>query len=372
LLVGDLVPRVNEAKQGSAMRKVFGHSWIAWVLAGCGTLAGDAAWDEDPAAESEGRLAIEAGEGAEQCPSSLNHCAGIQSWRAAHTGRAVTVCHGLDGSGQLVAVVQMVNFSAGAKMRVVSLPAASSGFGTPDTLFEKKSIRGWYDWTKANVTSPSGSLLLSVTNGAPFMSYTSEPDKMSFPQKKWNTITSTGAEMHDYNDYPGAPGKRVFALSDPRSSAPQIPYIEPFGYGGRANELTVIAELAIYQGRPVRYFDATVALHPDYGNESEESEHYHDPRTYIATRDTTGRWSGDQNRVYLLTTRMSITIDDARLILVEDFKAMYTMQLDGGGSTRFYGCNDGCPSEGRCYQESFPDQQAGRPVPEVLAIYDAP
>jgi exopolysaccharide biosynthesis protein len=63
----------------------------------------------------------------------------------------------------------------------------------------------------------------------------------------------------------------------------------------------------------------------------------------------------------VLTSTAPITNVRAREILTNDFGSMWTMQLDGGGSTQYY-------------HAAYTDNPfwGPRAVPEVLAIYAAP
>jgi len=376
------------------MRTKLGTVVLAGVLAGCGVDTNDGV---APIMEATGESSLEVGEEPElpadtagQCPTEGPPPVDIDYWELVHIGNAVTVWKGWDCSPlvdnhcflpSLVATVQHVNFGAGAKMRVISEMATGQPVGTNATEFTKRPAKGpagWYTWTRDHVTTPPREQLFSVTNGSYFMCNHNEAtchlspfySAMSFPQKKWNTITSLGADTGTYEIAKNTSAKRVFGLSNPGYPGPQVPSIVPYNDAGLSNAATVTTALA-------PFFDATVGLHPVYGCET--SVEY---RTFIGTRNSAGRWNGVQDRGYLLTSAKPMTIVQARDILVDEFKAMYTMQLDSGGSTQFYACEGGCLGS-EVYEDSFDTIDwwwaaltqgliTSRPIPEVLAVYDAP
>ena len=373
------------------MRKISSTAVIAWVLAGCGAAAtgNDATSDGDvdggPRFDAGGTPAHTiAGLAAAACPGEEeppgHHPAGIDYWELAYPGAAVSVCRGWDcdsGHCDLVATVQVVNLAAGARMRVISELAPGWSAGTHNSQFNKRTAAGWYDWTKANVSSPPGGRLFSVANGSFFKCnhlvlggcFTGADNitALSFPQKKWNTITSLGAEARCYPIDPDRRGKRLFALSAPYNDR-QLAYIDTYYDNCQSDAAFVAQELSTYQGRPASLFDATVGLYPTYGEEDELER-----RTFIGTRNLAGRWSEAQDVVYLLTSATDITVVDARAILADDFGAMYTMQLDSGDSTQLHACSGGCSSEGS-YRDAILSWDwlwlGERPIPEVLAVYD--
>jgi len=286
------------------------------------------------------------------CPARSIHPA-IASWRMDAQGNGVYMCRGRDSSGNYMGVtVQMVDFTAGAKMRVMSEVAAGSPVGTASTQFVKRKSKEWYDWIKAgNVGTPPASQLFSVTNASLFRSaFWGNTSAMSFPQKKWSSITSTGEDpnCHLIN---GSSAKRMFGLSDPRAAGRQNAYMNTFNQGCKADFNTASTQLS-------GYFDAVVAYHPIYGVDETTT----DNRTYLGTKNLGGYWTLPQDIAYVLTSTAHITTVRAREILTNDFGSMWTMQLDGGGSTQYY-------------HAAYSDADYGwgpRAVPEVLAIYAAP
>lgn len=323
----------------------------------------------------------------EGCPTSTTGRLGIDFWQTSYAGNAVTVCTAWDGE-ERVAVVQIVNFDAGAKMRVMSEAFDDPPLGTTETRFKKRTSQEWHEWIQSSVATPPAAQLFSVTNGSFFMCSdgfegctladigSGASSRLSFPEKKWNAITSLGAETWCYDMTPAEPhGKRVFALSDPRGTGKQSAFIDTFNDNCQSTWASASAELSSFQGQPANFFDATVGLHPTYGPDSTvdclvgcQDGHCPDVcdlRTFVATRHTQRRWTAPQNRAYLFTSERPMKNADARSILAEDFGTMYAMQLDSGGSTQFY-------AEGPGYVDSLHDPAWTRIVPEVLVVYDAP
>ena len=105
-------------------------------------------------------------------------------------------------------------------------------------------------------------------------------------------------------------------------------------------------------------FDATVGFHPLHDTSDTPQQ-----RTFLGTRSTDGLWHGTQDRAYLLTSAVPLTLSEARDILAVDFSTMYNIQLSGGHDTQFQSVAGD--------QESS-DPSGDRPVPEVLVIYNAP
>lgn len=282
-----------------------------------------------------------------QCPQS-SVLPGLAFWQLDTQANGVFMCRGKNSNGQYMGVtVQVVDFRLGAKMRVMSEVSAGSPMGQPDTQFVKRTVQDWYTWTQqGNVTVPPTQRLFSVTNASLFTWALPGTTSMSFPQKKWNTVTSTGKETrcHEIGE---DSGKRFFALSDPQGAGRQYARINVFNDGCQADINSVNAQLG-------GFFDATVAYHPIYGNETTT-----DNRTFVGTMNQYGYWNQPQDVAYVLTSSAYLTVVQARDILVQDFGAMWTMQLDGGGSTGYYHAN-------------FSDRPNARSVPEVLVIYSAP
>jgi len=229
--------------------------------------------------------------------------------------------------------------------------AAGSPVGTASTQFVKRTSKQWYDWIKAgNVGTPPAAQLFSVTNASLFRSFVPwNTSAMSFPQKKWNSITSTGEDPNCHL-IDGSSAKRMFGLSDPRAAGRQNAYMNTFNQGCKADFNTVSTQFS-------GYFDAVVAYHPIYDNETTTTR-----RTYLGTKNLGGYWTLPQDIAYVLTSTASITNVRAREILTNDFGSMWTMQLDGGGSTQYYHA---------AYTDGD-DGWGARAVPEVLAIYAAP
>ena len=269
---------------------------------------------------------------------------------------AVTVCRGWDANHARVLDVQIVDFEAGGKMRVMSNPRPGQDLPANDVLYTPDVAPGWLSWMLGSVSSPPPSQLFSVTNGAPAR----DPfygDTMAFAQKKWNALVSLGAEQGCHFLPNGASAKRYFGLSDPRGAGRQYAYIDTYDGACQSDKAEANREFSTYQGQPVNLFDATVGFHPLYGDATTAQR-----RTFIGTRDRDGGWTGTQDLAYLLTSDQKLTVGQARDVLTRDFRTMYNLQLDGGPSTQY-----------RTRYGTGIDSDDGRPrqVPEVLALYDA-
>ncbi len=290
------------------------------------------------------------------CPSGASHPT-IMSWATTYSDRAVTVCQAWDRASGKKVHVQVVDFEAGGKMRVMSDPWEPAW---DDTRFTTRTAWGWFDWVGDHVATPAPSRLFSVTNGSFSISqnvWMPESTSMSFPQKKWNTLTSWGIdEQCHYHE--GGSAKRYFGLSDPRTTGRQFPYIDTYDDPCQSNAATANEEFSSYQGKPVSLFDATVGYHPLV-----ETSKGPQRQTFLGTLSTDGRWTGTQDRAYLLTSDFEMTAAEARDILANDFGTMYNVQLSGGTDTQYQSVAG--------YMQSFEPGGRLREVPEVLVIYNA-
>ncbi|HVF14064.1 MAG TPA: hypothetical protein VM942_05650 [Acidimicrobiales bacterium] len=290
----------------------------------------------------------------------------MAKWQTVYSHKAVTVCRGFDIAGAHVGDVQVVDFEAGGKMRVMSEPEPGQEIGTSDTRFDRKTGLGWFWWAQANVTSPAAAQLFSATSGSPFSLDATGRATMKFPQKKWNTLMSSGSERACHNmPELGVTGKRYFGLSDPRLPGRQTPYIDQYEDPCQSAPATATAALSGYHGRPVSLFDATVAFHPQYETSTGQGR-----RAFIGTRSMDGMWEGTQDRAYVFTSSSIwpgyLTVGQARALLVNDFHTMYNLQLDGA-SSGYHSILDGASA-----QDASNDESGVRGVPEVLLIYNAP
>jgi len=291
------------------------------------------------------------------CPQ-YSHLPAIDHWETTYEQKAVTLCQAYDATGNVLVHVQIVDFEAGGKMRVMSEPWEPAYNGT---RFASRTADQWFPWVQRNVGTPAPGTLFSVTNGS-FHSRTPpnvapQATMMQFPEKKWNGLTSLGDDDTCYT-YEGASAKRYFGLSDPRSTGRQFAYIDTFDEPCETDERVVNEELSSYRGQPVRLFDATVGLHPLYGDPD-----FRYRRTFVGTLSTDRLWHGTQDRAYLLTSEIGLTAPEARDILAQDFGTMYNLQLAGGYDTQYEAITGGLPSS---------DPAGPREIPEVLVIYNAP
>jgi hypothetical protein len=298
---------------------------------------------------------------AEACPTRAT--APVVRWESLdrwQQKKAVSLCRGFDANGARVMDVQIVDFAAGAKMRIMSQPIWP---GSSYTNFSPLTAAYWASWMKSFVSTPSPDLLVSATNGAP-----AHPTHvgangvgMAFPQKKWNAIASLGADSACHF-LPGSltSAKRYFGLSDPHGAGRQYPYIDTFDDPCQSSTSSVTRGFSTYRGQPVDLFDATVGFHPLYGDEASRQR-----RTFVGTRSTDGLWGGTQDVAYLLTSDQPLTIGEARGVLTADFHTMYNVRLDGDGATQY-------SAPGLFGHGIDSSDEPDREVPEALAVYDAP
>ena len=258
----------------------------------------------------------------------------IQSWSTAYINRGVTMCLGIDYSGQAAVWLQIVDFSAGAKMRVVSQVASGSTPGTPDTLFNKRSAYDWYNWISSNITTPPSSRLFSTTNASFFITTSGTTTALSLPEKMANSVRSQGYALTHHTDPAWPATKRKFALGDPNST-PQTFVSSTFPTSYTATDIT-----NGFSG----YYDGTIALDALYGD--------------VFARKTMLGFNG--SRVYILTTLSLYYLSQARSILRDNFSTANEIQLDGGNSTQM-NSNYGVLTS-----------SSNRVVPDVLAVYLAP
>lgn len=300
---------------------------------------------------------------AEVCP--LTATAPVAKWQTVYSYKAVTVCRGFDSSGIAVGDVQVVDFEAGGKMRVMSEPEPGQTPGTHQTEFDRKTGMGWFFWVQENVTAPPAGQLFSTTSSAPFDLVGTGSATMKFPEKKWNALMSLGSDTacHTMPDT-GMSAKRFFGLSDPRVPGRQFPYVGNYDDPCQSDAATVTSEFSTYQGAPVSLFDATVAFHPLYELNTGRGR-----QAFLGTRSTDGLWTGTQDRAYVFTSSHSsssyLTVAEARALLVNDFQTMYNIQLHGPAAG-YHSVLDG-----RLAEASADDMSGVRGVPEVLVIYNA-
>ena len=269
------------------------------------------------------------------------------SWRWATLAqrRGVTVCQSLPAPTNVY--VQIVDLTSGAKLRVMSQPAAGTVLGGPSTQFEQKTAKEWFWWSKANVTTPAEWLLVSASNGSFLRDYDGTT-ALSFPEKKWGQVLSTGEDF-------GVKKKRVLGFNDPRGGGIQSAHIAEW-----STPPSGLADFSYVTNRLSLYFDATVGFHPtEEGNAAEKTR-----RTYVGVASPNGCYSCWQSRVYVLNSNYGLTLQEARDILVRDFGAMTTIQLDGGGSTQLSWMGNEIIKSN--------DPLRNRPVPEALLVYEAP
>ncbi|QRK11154.1 hypothetical protein JQX13_14405 [Archangium violaceum] len=291
------------------------------------------------------------------CPSQSIHPE-IYRWELDAQGKGVYLCRAKDGYGNFKHItVQVVDLAAGAKMRIMSEVAPGSPIGTSETLFVKRTAQEWYNWIKlGNATVPPIAQLFSVTSGSFTMPTAAATAHLSFAEKKWGIITTTGNDPVCYYMDDGSSAKRMFGLSDPRAAGQQFAAIRPFDVACQAGATPVNNAFS-------GYFDALVGFHPLYGDATRRTN-----RSFIGSKRKDGAWAEgkDQDVVYLLTSTTptspmpALTLNEAHKILANDFGAQWTVQLAGGGDAQYF-------------HQGFEDPSPNKvPVPEVLVVYQAP
>jgi hypothetical protein len=293
----------------------------------------------------------------EGCPATAT--APVDHWVEIYRQRGITLCRGDSYWGFLVAYVQVVDLSKGARIRVMSEVAQNSG--QPDAQYNKRTALDWYNWQWTHVTTPSAGLIFSATNAAFFIDSNNgnATTPLSLPEKKWGLVQSQGWALTHHSDLAWNAPKRKFGFTDLRSGS-QLAYVGDFPAVAPNNTTYTANDVTTGLSG---YFDSIVAIHPTY----EFAPGSNDRRTMLGTRNGSNCWGCGQEIVYILTTDDGMTVPTARGLLANDFHAMWTVQLDGGNSTQFYSVNAQIDS-GLCLVPFY----GCRNVPSVLLVYVSP
>lgn len=276
----------------------------------------------------------------QSCPTTA--VGGLPYWiQTGAATRGIVLCRGAVGvTAAPNAYVQIVNLSAGAKIRLVSTVATGTrNQADGGTGFQPRTAKQWYTGIKAGsfVSNPPGSRLFSTTNGAFFINTSGSPTALSMPEKTGGSVSTRGWVVDNLRTGDAAWNglKAIFGLS------------------------TVAAtQGSSIQGFPTHYTSADVANYTAGCWECVVgfAPTYHVPGSNVTARRTyVGR---NSTSVYILSASGNYTEAQANSIL-SAFGATSTVQLDGGGSTQMY-------------VSDAVNVTAARAVPEVLAVYYAP
>jgi hypothetical protein len=282
----------------------------------------------------------------EGCPNGGSEP--VTKWVQVYKARGVTFCRGMGGpSAQVkVAYLQIVDFDANAKMRVVSTVAANTPVprGNAGTTFTKRTAQTWFTQMGSIISPPPGGALFSTTNAGFFVDTSSSATTaLSLPEKTGGSTSSQGIALLNQSDDAWEANKRAFGLGNVNAT-PQLFGNYDFGDPNNSHHYT-----AVMASLPCCW-DATVAF--DWNQDSGDQWA---SRTFLGTNRTTGK------RVYILTLMTHSTLQQAKDILDNTTQATGFIQLDGGGSTQMYnnlGTGDTASNS--------------RAVPEVLAVYLPP
>jgi hypothetical protein len=311
------------------------------------------------------------------CTPSFSNA--IPDWaESAAPAGGVTLCAGTNGAGQTDAYVQIVDLSAGAKVRLIADPCAST-----DPCAGKYKVRtaaDWDSWIRSNVTRPDGSRLFSTSNAAFFTDTSGNPTLLSLPfVQTSNTIGQNG--------HPSVVSDPGFALTSSTAPNPDPAWKDPKRAITFGDQSTTPQEVHMFDfpltcrnpnddppctaytqgdlGTPLAplcnstcpEWDATVGLTPDFDANTGSAR----LRVYVGVSAPSG--SFNFTKVYILDTAVPYTVTEAKGIL-ESFGSQQEIQLDGGGSTQLYA------NGSHLIDSNVP--LFGRAVPMALAVYKAP
>ena len=326
---------------------------IAVVALAVGGLAAVPAWTQPAAAAAE-----------DAC-TPLFSTAGL-SWVTRSNDRGVTLCEGED---LLLppedAFVQIVDLSAGAKVRMVSDMCETCSYSdfqrNTDAKFNVRSADEWFDWIQSNVVSPAGSRLFSTSNASFFTDASGAASPLSLPffdircddpSCFFVSFEHTSGWAFAHNEDPAWDSPKQFIAFESPSGPPQIVHFGPFATHYTDADVTSISE-DLNPG--FNEFDSTVGFAPDFDGGTG-----HAPRTYVGV-STDGL--DNITKVYILNASKALTVGEAQSIL-ESFGSEAEIQLDGGGSTQLFANTS---PTGCCFGSSV-----ARRVPNALAVYLAP
>jgi hypothetical protein len=297
-------------------------------------------------------LVVRAGPAAaalQNCPAPSNGF----TWTLQFQSRGVTLCSGQSSSSS--AVMQIIDFNAGAKVRVETTLPAGEQPGNPRTQFIKRSGGGWWDWIKALPTAPSGDRLFSVMNASFFIDTISSTTALSMPAWASGGAVSKGEAWFGLNEAWNVPKKKLLfsrpdSATNPLQKADIVSF--PMHYSS-ADVVNGIFGSSFAGDSGVVGYEPLATVTP--------------PPPAIAERNMVGSSPG---KLYTVQTG-STTLATAQSLL---WSAGSTseIQLDGGCSDQFFSNYAGDPYYIGWFWSSSPWPQCPRTVPNVLAVYVAP
>lgn len=325
---------------------------IAVTVLAAGTLVGAAVSAQPAAADAV-------------CDPSFD-VAGLHTWAVDFNSRGVTLCQGTDGTNFNEAFVQIIDLSAGAKIRMIwDSCQPSAQCNQNEFLNAKSNVRSaseWFDWIPNHVVVPDGSRLFSTSNASFFTDTSGAPSPLSLPFMDrrpsslggWYDNETYGA-AYFHNDDPAWDAPKRYIGFDNPADTPQKVYFGDFPTHYTENDLQG-SGIFWLPGWPVDY-DVTVGFTPDYDGGTGQA-----PRTFVGESADA---SGNITKLYILNTSINkpLTVTDAQALL-ESFGSEAEIQLDGGGSAQLDAHTD--------LGEVGFASDASRKVPNALAVYLAP
>lgn len=281
---------------------------------------------------------------AASCPSMPSGTP-LGSWSQKYNAKGVLVCQALQkDNSDIQADLQIVDLSAGAKVRVISRVASGQTPGTPGTKFEKRNAPAWDTWIRANATSIPPSRLFSVVNASFFVNVNPAiaTTELSLPEMTGSSIRSQGFALAHHTDAAWNRAKTSVAFSSPTTAGTQAVFAQNFP--------TNYTPTNINQAF-LPFYDGLVAFAPLAGD------------TVSSDRRTALGYASSTHQLFILSSESHLTLGQASAILTfagSDFN----IQLDGGGSGQLYS---------RTMDNAGLDVGwTGREVPDVLAVWQAP
>lgn len=276
------------------------------------------------------------------CPTTNLSSPSITSWETEWppnptvVPHGVTQCRAMFGSGNPMAVVQILDMEDGPTVSIYNNHASPQA--TPaspaDWLFTKRTVKQWHD-ANFGPDNPGPGDLFSITNASFFTDTTSSSTKLSLPEfggPPGGALASWGAAIHG---------------TDPAWDATKRKLV----FGAWFDDV----QLAAIGSFPTHYTgtDAEQELNPFF-----QGLVAFDPLYVAPGGDTTARRTMlgiGTSKVYIVTTIQEMPLTQAQNIL-QHLGSTSEIQLDGGGSTQMYS------------PFGFVNSLVNRPVPSVLAV----
>jgi hypothetical protein len=290
------------------------------------------------------------------------------TWDTKFNDGGVTLCHGWDGSK--AAYLQIIDLSAGAKIRVASeIDSVSSTPWQGDTRFVKRNVPSWFNWVAfgGQVTDPSPVKLFSALNASFFVDdgNLDATTRLSLPEMVDYSVRSYGWALHS----PGTGEQRDSAwdvdkvrldLSTPYpNEAPPSPQNQYAAICSFPTHYSTTDPIFMNFCDNLQYKDAIVGFQPLAGVGGNPTPPGADPRTMVG-------WDG-QSKIFTVQFP-SATLNETQAFL-QSLGSTSEIQLDGGCSAAFHAGARSTGFDGVDWDgESIPGV-CPREVPEVLAVY---